>query len=198
MDRGWILFFAIFLGIVAIGLFFYFRLRNKIRDFSQTAFGTRDIIAGLQSVENDAENTPRSLSGCDPILLPQILRDFPDFDVNLAKNYGKDALRSYLSQKEGLKIHNIVLTRYLRTLSQKTVLMQAAAEYLENGRKVQKRYDLSYAYVLQGQGGTPEAAASCPHCGGVIGFGQTECPYCGSRLAVAMLGAWEFTQIQES
>lgn len=189
---------AVFLGILALGLFIYFSVRNKVREFSQTAFGTRDIIAGLKSVENDAENTPRSLSGCDSILLPQILRDFPDFDVNLAKNYASDALRRRLAGKEGLKIHNIVLFRYLRTLSQKTVLMQAAAEFLENGRKVQKRYDLSYAYVLQGQGGAPEAAASCPHCGGVIGFGQTECPYCGSRLAVAMLGAWEFTQIQES
>ena len=198
MDRGWILFFAIFLGVAAVGLFFYFKLRRKVRDFSETAFGTPDLIAGLKSVETEAETTPRSLSGCDSILLPQILRDFPDFDVNLAKNYGTDALRAHLSQKEGLRIHNIVLSRYLRTLSQKTILMQAAAEYQENGRTVQKRYDLSYSYVLQGQGGSPEAAASCPHCGGVIGFGQTECPYGGSRLAVAMLGAWEFTQIQES
>lgn len=198
MDRGWILFLAIFLGIIALGLILYLKIRNKVRDFSRTAFGTPDIMEGFRTVEAEAETTPRSLSGCDSILLPQILRDFPDFDVNLAKNYGKDALREYLAGKEGLKIHNIVLCRYLPTRSQKTILMQAAAEYLINGRRTQKRYDLSYSYVLQGQGGSPEAAASCPHCGGVIGFGQTQCPYCGSRLAVSMLGAWEFTQIQES
>ena len=198
MDRDWIVFLAIFLGVAAVGLFVCFKVRRKIRDFSETAFGTPDLMAGLRSVETEAETAPRSLSGCDSILLPQILRDFPDFDVTLAKNYGKDALREHLAGKEGLRIHNIVLFRYLRSLSQKTILMQAAAEYLENGRRVQKRYDLSYSYVLQGQGGAPEAAASCPHCGGVIGFGQTECPYCGSRLAVAMLGAWKFTQIQES
>ncbi len=198
MDRGWIIFFAVFLGVAAVGLFVYFKVRQKVRDFSQTAFGTPDLVAGFKSVETEAETTPRSLSGCDSILLPQILRDFPDFDINLAKSYGRDALRQHLSDKGGLRIHNIVLFRYLRSLSQKTIVMQAAAEYLENGRKVQKRYDLSYSYVLQGQGGAPETAASCPHCGGAIGFGQTECPYCGSRLAVAMLGAWEFTQIQES
>ena len=198
MDRDWIIFFAVFLGVAAVGLFVYFKVRQKVRDFSQTAFGTPDLVAGFKSVETEAETTPRSLSGCDSILLPQILRDFPDFDINLAKNYGRDALRQHLSDKGGLRIHNIVLFRYLRSLSQKTIVMQASAEYSENGRKVQKRYDLSYSYVLQGQGGAPETAASCPHCGGAIGFGQTECPYCGSRLAVAMLGAWEFTQIQES
>lgn len=198
MKTGTILFLAVFLGVVAVGGYVYFRMREKVREFSRQAFGTPDLLAGLKNAETEAEITPRSLSGCDSILLPQILADFPDFDPTLAKTYARDALRKHLSDKAEVKIHNVVFARYHRAATQKTIVMQAAAQYRESGRLQQKRYELNYAYVLQGQGGDATAAANCPNCGGAIGFGQKECPYCGSRLAIILEGAWDFTEIRES
>ena len=198
MKTGTIIFLAVFLGVVAVGGYGYFRVRKKVRDFSRQAFGTPDLLAGFKSVETEAEITPRSLSGCDSILLPRILEDFPDFDPTLAKTYARDALRKHLAGKEEVRVHNVVFARYLRAVSQKTIVMQAAAQYREGGRLQQKRYDLHYAYLLQGKGGDETVAANCPNCGGAIGFGMKECPYCGSRLAVLLEGAWDFTEIQES
>lgn len=197
MKWSFIVFFAIFLGVVAVGGYVWFRVRKKVRDFSRMAFGTTDLIAGLKSVETETETTPRSLNGCDSILLPQILEDFPDFDPALAKTYARDALRAHLADKHELYIHNVVFARYERSNVVKTIVMQAALQYRENGRMQQKRYNLNYAYTVQGEGGDHTAAANCPNCGGVIAFGQTHCTYCGSLLVGVMKGAWEVTEIRE-
>lgn len=197
MTTGWIIFFAVFLAVIAVGLYVYLRIRKKIRAISMEAFGTPDFVAGVKAMETEAETRPRSLSGCDTIVMPRILADFPDFDPTLAKTYAKRALTQHLQGKEALRIHNVVFCRYFEAREQKTILMQAAVQYRENGRLTQKRYELLYAHLLQAQAGGAAVAANCPQCGGAIGFGMMDCPYCGSRVAGLLKGAWEFTEIRE-
>ncbi|MBQ2382499.1 MAG: hypothetical protein II290_00530, partial [Oscillospiraceae bacterium] len=87
--EGWAFlggFLAVTLGIT--GLVFY--IRKKVRNFSQKIFGTADIVGALKEIDTTTMDTPRSLSGCDRILLPQILKDFPDMDIELAKTYVRD------------------------------------------------------------------------------------------------------------
>lgn len=186
-------------GFLAMGLgitVLVFYIRKKIRSFSRRIFGTTDIVGALKDIDTTTMDTPRSLNGCDSILLPQILRDFPDLDIDLAKTYARDHLRKHEQGKSGFKIHNVVIAKYLRSAVQKCIVFQAAACYRENSRTIQKRYDLYYTYILPQSGDA--VAANCPNCDGVLGFGDTTCPFCGSRVANVLGNTWEFTEVRET
>ncbi len=185
-------FCAVLLGIGAI----YWVIRRKVRRFSRDVFGTENLLEGLKAVDTVHLEHPRSLNGCDSLLLPKILADFPDFDHNLAFTYAREYLQEQLSGKENLVIHRIVMSKYLRTLAQKTIVMQAAVSYREQEQRFQARYDLDYTYILDQ--GCEHIAANCPNCGGALGFGVTDCPYCGSRVANVLGNTWKFTAMQET
>lgn len=185
-------FAAVLLGIGGV----YWVVRQKIRRFSRDIFGTSNILQGLKEADTLHLEHPRSLNGCDTLLLPKILADFPDFDHNLAFTYAKEYLRQKLAGKQELIIHRIVISKYLRSLSQKTIVMQAAVSFKEDGQRQQKRYDLDYTYILDE--GSEHIAANCPNCGGALGFGVTDCPYCGSRVANVLGNTWKFTAMQET
>lgn len=185
-------FLAVTIAITVIALI----VRYKIRSFSQKVFGSPHLLKSLEEVDSIQDHSPRSLNGCDHLLLPKILKDFPDFDVNLAKTYARDALREKLAGQDALTIYNVVISKYLPSAVQKTIVFQAAASYREEGELRQMRYDLHYTYLVQGSG--ESIAANCPNCGGALGYGVTVCPYCGSRVTNPLANAWHFTQILES
>lgn len=185
-------FLAVIVGIAVIAAI----LRNKIRGFSNRVFGKSDILEALSEIDSIADDTPLSLNGCDTLLMPQILRDFPDFDVSLAKTYVRDYLKEKLRDQEDLTIYNVVIARYLTSTVQKTIVFQAAVSYRAGGEKKQVRYDLHYSHKLTSIGAS--VAANCPNCGGAMGYGVTVCPYCGSRVANVLGNTWQFTEMRES
>lgn len=145
---------------------------------------------------DDFETRPRSLSGRDSQLIPKILKDFPDFNVTSAKSAVKEKLKEELSGVTDLKIHNVVINGYTGTPVEKTIIFQAALQYSENGKTVQKRYVLHYAFIIENG---KVAAANCPNCGAPIsGFSEKVCEYCGSRLVNVMGNTWKFTEIYEN
>lgn len=76
-------------------------------------------------------------------------------------------------------------------------LIQAALQYRQEGRLVQKRFCLHYAYLLPRDRGAT-VAGSCPHCGAPFtSAAQTNCPYCGSLVANVLGNTWEFTDLYE-
>lgn len=185
-------FLAVTIGITAIVIF----VRNKIRGFSSRVFGRPDILGALEEVDTSHLDTPRSLNGCDTLLLPQILKDFPDFDAPLAKTYVRNLLQERFGRKSGFTIHNVVIAKYLRSRAQKTIVFQAATCHQENGQPVQMRYDLHYTHLLSS--GAESIAANCPNCGGALGYGVTVCPYCDSRVANVLGNTWKFTEVKET
>ena len=69
--------------------------------------------------------------------------------------------------------------------------------FRENGKLLQKRYNLHYSFLLPSESGET-IAANCPNCGGAItSTHQKVCAYCGSRLANVMKNTWEFTEVYE-
>lgn len=184
-------------GGVALGIGgIYLALRTKVRRFSRDVFGTSNIFQGLKQADTAHLQSQRSLNGCDSLLLPKILADFPDFDHNLALTYARGYLTDQLQSLENMTIHRIVFSKYLRSLAQKTIVMQAAVSGLEEGRLRQKRYELDYTYILDES--RQHIAANCPNCGGALGFGITDCPYCGSRVANVLKNTWRFTALREN
>lgn len=193
---GFWIFLGVFLAVAVGSAAIYFILREKIRRFSRDVFGTSDLLAGLKAVDSVADESPRSLNGCDTLLLPQILADFPDFDVSMTKTHARSALQKKYGNLNRFTIYNVVISRYLRAATQKTIVLQAAASYQNGGEKKQKRYDLYYVYVASGSSET--VAANCPNCGAALGYGEVNCPYCGSQVGTLQKNTWEFTEIRES
>lgn len=80
-----------------------FRIVKKIRRVSRSLFGTDSIIEGISKQKTQMSETPRSLHAMTSVYLPQILRDFPQFDYELYKNKAKSLLRSYFTAIETKK-----------------------------------------------------------------------------------------------
>lgn len=191
-------FLAIFLAVLLflIGLFLY--LRYRIRRFSNEVFGTEDVRQVFENIETTEQEKPKSLNGMDMLYLPQIQKDFPDFNPTMADNYAKEALKEHVGKKEGFRVHNVVIAGYEKTSVEYNIIMQAAVEWKEQGKKVQKRYILHYSYLIKARSGQEVVAANCPNCGGAIESLSWEvCPYCDSRLVNVMKNSWKFTQIRE-
>lgn len=181
---------AIILGVVVV--------RRKIRGLFRRLFGTTDIAMIRQgAIDAIEEEEPKSVSGGDSIFLPAILRDFPDYNNSLAKTYVRKELERRLKDKASLSIHKVVIHDYQPSTLEKTIVYQAALQYRENGKLLQKRYNLHYSFLLPSESGET-IAANCPNCGGAItSTHQKICAYCGSRLANVMKNTWEFTEVYE-
>ena len=192
-----ILFFAGCVILASVIIYVFLTVRNKIRSISRMAFGTTDIIKGFKRSEEKYKSKPKSLSGMDTFVLPRVIEDFPDFNVDLAKSYAKDALEKHLKNPDGFYVHNVVLRDYKDYNNEKTIVMQAAVEYNDkDGEKTQKRYSLNYTYLLVGNGYAD--GANCPNCGAAASVtGSQVCEYCGSRVAEVLKNTWKFTDIVE-
>ncbi len=175
------------------------KVKRKVRDFSQMAFGTDSLIEGFKKNEVEAQQTPKSLAGMDSVFLPRILKDFPEFNVDVAKNDVRAELRNYLRDKQSVKIHNVVIRDYKKHKFESVIVMQASAEYIEGSRKHQKRYNFNYVYALLGAEDETNIAAVCPSCGGPISdTSLANCEYCGARLVKLIEQSWKVKEIVES
>lgn len=190
-------FLAVTIAIICLIVY----IRKRVRMFKSQFSDTR-LLTGLMNamrkgeLDFEMEEPPRSLNGCDKFLIPQILKDFPDFDPDHAKSLCRDYLRDHYRGKPSFTIYNVVFSQYLRSGIQKTIVMQASASYSSGGKKKQIRCEVDYAYHVETADET--IAANCPNCGAALGYGVTVCPYCDSRVANVMGNAWKFINLRES
>lgn len=90
---------AVLVGVVAI--------KHKLRDVSRSLFGTDNFIDGVNRQKEQMSETPRSLHAMTSVYLPQIMRDFPQFDYELYKNKAKSLLRSYFTAVQTKKVSSL-------------------------------------------------------------------------------------------
>ncbi len=92
--------FFIFLGVLgallAAGGIGFLVIRNKVRKYSKKMFGTVDLKKAARDIEYDVTHTPKSVSSMTSVALPQILRDFPDFNYDEMKRQAEAVVCSYL------------------------------------------------------------------------------------------------------
>lgn len=93
---------GILVGCALIGTIIYVvnRVRCRVRQISELAFGTKDIIEGFKQQEEVYNNTPKSVSGMTSVELPKILRDFPEFSWTEWKKICENTLQAYLEAIE--------------------------------------------------------------------------------------------------
>ena len=143
------------------------------------------------------EQKPKSLSGFDKLLLPKILRDFPDFNLSKVKGEIADYIKKNLSDKDGLLIHNIVINKYNVTGIEREIVFQAAVETERQGQRKQRRFCVVYDFSPESRGdGT--LAANCPNCGAPLSSTAGEvCAYCGSRSMNVLSNKWKIVDMYE-
>ena len=190
MDTKTVIGIGLLVILVLLVYWGIYNLRQRIRTHYAPLFQMVSLAA-----KQEREPEPRSLNGMESMVLPLIQQDFPDFDPTLGKNQARTYITGYVGKHSQLTVHNVVIARYLNQSLQKTIVYQAAVSWRDK-ELVQKRYDIYSSYLLPQ--GEQAVAANCPNCGATLGFGEVECPYCGSRVANPMRMHWEFTHVKET
>ncbi len=87
---------AVVAVILIVILVLVLTIRNKVRQFSREVFGTPSLSQGLQNQKEVLAETPRSVSSMTRIYLPQIMRDFPEFNLEEYTQKANTVLKDYL------------------------------------------------------------------------------------------------------
>lgn len=164
------IFFLIF-AVVIVGILVWaiFSAKRKTRDISRKMFGTDSLIDGVNKQREMLSETPRSLHAMTSVYLPQITRDFPEFDYEHYKNKAKSVLRSYFTALHTKKAsalteeHTLALENYvqgiisdLNTRNVSQIFNQAVihdvqiARYIKTGATVTILFELAvgcYNYI---------------------------------------------------
>lgn len=195
------LFWGAFLGVIAIIAIVFAVIVIKFRRLCRKNESVRILTGfakGIASGELDFEvpEEPKSLNRCDSLLIPQIMRDFPDFAPERAKNIFRNYVKKHYAKAPDFTIYTVGMSRYLTAGLNKTIIMQAACSYTKGGKKVQIRVEADYIYSVHTA--DENIASNCPNCGGGIRYGEVNCPYCGSHVSNVMSNTWEFKNIRET
>lgn len=93
---GTIIILVLALGVIGSGYYLFYRIRKKVREVSQMAFGTDNFFEGLKEQNKQMESTPKSVAAVTSIYLPKIMRDFPEFHYDEMKFRAENVLTSFL------------------------------------------------------------------------------------------------------
>lgn len=97
MNTGLLIQLIIIAAVVILVVVAVLIVRKKIRNFSRQMFGTDSFVEGYKNQTHEYNETPLSLHAMTDIYLPQILRDFPEFEYEAYKNKAESLLRSYFT-----------------------------------------------------------------------------------------------------
>jgi len=195
--------------------------------------GMRERIRTIKNALDEAialdkePEKPRSLSSLESVVLPKLLKDFPDFNARIfgqrvrrdAKTYyesgaqGKvlyrdDATMEFRESfedrlpddvKDGIDVHRITVAAYDNAARRKFLTCQAAVGYRDKTETArEKRLVLTY---VAGYADDPESEVvgfNCPNCGGPLpAVGARVCVYCGTAFTAPVSLGWMLMDAKE-
>ncbi len=170
IDYSLIVWLAITAVIVIAVLIAVSVIKRKLREVSQTIFGTNSLLAGISKQKQEMCETPCSLHSMTSIYLPQITKDFPQFDYELYKNKAKSVLRSYLGALQSRDVsmlyeecsdtlkNNVkgiirdLTSRKVTPVFKEIVIHDVQiSRYIKNGATVIVLFELSVGYYSYGE-----------------------------------------------
>ena len=189
----------ILIAFIAAGLIFYFLFRALAR---RTVSGLRQVgshlirsfFEGLSRMELKDEEKPKSLPSMENLLLPKVLRDYPGFDLSMAKNQVKDHLLKLYGNRDEFQIHDVALVEYRKDGPVRKLIFYAAVSFRRE-RILQKKLKITMEF--QCVEGKTNPAINCPNCGAALGFDDLECKYCGTRINDRRDQEWAFAGVTE-
>lgn len=96
---------VLFLGIIALILYTKVKLAMRQMGFKVNSF--KDMANELERIKKEESTKPRSISGITTLLLPNIRKDFPDFNEQELYNKTELALRKSFSAIETKNIEEV-------------------------------------------------------------------------------------------
>ena len=212
---GWIIGILIAAALVR---WIYRKIKRKMRQLASTPeiqvlrYVAKHLSEG-DLTQPDASK-PCSLAGMDRLCLPQIAKDFPEFNWSEWKAQIETELRKKLEKEyQKIHIHRTVISRYQKEKGLCRILCESAVEYEKmteyektpemqselHSNLIQTVYETELVYVYE-DAKTAGAAVSliCPNCGAPIQkLGLKKCEYCGSVLEVQNKKAWRLLEMRE-
>lgn len=189
----------VLIGFAVVGTVLYYLMRSLTRHFVS---GMRDVgnhlirsfFHGLSQIELQDEEKPKTLPQIENLVLPKILKDFPDFDLAMAKNQVKDHLMGIYGNRDEFQIHDVALVEYRETSVKRALVFYAAVSWRRE-KLLQKKLKITMEFQCINDRRNP--AINCPNCGAALGFDDLECKYCGTRINDRRDQEWGFAGIRE-
>lgn len=149
----WLIPLAVVLIIAGGAWYAIHQIKQKVRGVSRTLFGTDDILKGITENEEYINNTPKTVSGGDRLYIDSIMKDFPDFNLDLAKSYIEECITDYFQAIESQDV-TAVKEKYEESIAKK---VSAIVSDLKSTHR-QVGYDdlkfhktIIYKYIKAGQ-----------------------------------------------
>lgn len=96
MNAIGIILIVILLGFAGTGLYFYFKVKRHVKEITREAYGTDDVGKAFKMAKKDMTETPKSISRMTSLMLPKIMKDFPEFNYDEMKVRAKNLVKGYL------------------------------------------------------------------------------------------------------
>lgn len=195
--------------------------------------GMRERIGYIKNALDEAiaadkePEKPRSLSSLESVVLPKILKDFPDFNPKVfaervrrdARTYyesgvqGKmlytdDATENFMENfedrlqddvKGGIEIHRVTIAAYDNATRKKLLTCQASVGFIDK-TDIPRERRLILVYVA-GYADDPESPVigfNCPNCGAPLpAVGARVCVYCGTAFSAPVSLGWLLMDARE-
>lgn len=226
MNISIIIILVLILLIVGGLIFLYLSIKNKVELFSRRIFGTKNILEGFKKQEIEYENTPKSLSGMDTILIPKINKDFPSINIDELKKTAENAIILYFESLKDrklkeipnasdklnnmisslivdnkhiykdVKIHRTVINSYDNKNGVCIITFQTSLEYSKDSNKIQDRLNTDLIYIYDDKKGN--VSLNCPNCGApVTKIGIKVCEYCNTGIVEMLSKTWRINDIYQ-
>ena len=77
---GWIIVLVVVLVLLLAIWILIKKITKKVENFSRLIFGTSSLREGVENMQKEYAETPKSVSAMTSLYLPKIVADFPDFE----------------------------------------------------------------------------------------------------------------------
>lgn len=185
-----------------------------------------ELIDEVKQADELERETPKSLNAMDRLLLPQILKDFPEYNAAVIRDRvirdarlffesaaaGKPLFKTGVSTsfvenlvlpegvKGGVVVHRTALAHYDRSGRDRIITYQASCQYDGTDEKHhQTRLVLRYIAAHSDDFSEKIEVIKCPNCSAPVPtVGEKICPYCGAALKAPAGAGWVLISAVES
>ena len=194
-------------------------VRRATRGVRERVDYIRKAIDEAIAADKEPEK-PRSLSSLESVVLPRILRDFPDFNPQVfAQRVRRDAKTYYESGsagkvlytdditetfrdafadrmpsgvKNGITVHRTAIVNYEDQTRKKIMTCQAAVGYTDTTDiPRERRLILKYIAGYADDPESPIVGFNCPNCGAPLpAAGARVCVYCDTAFSAPVSLGW--------
>ncbi|MBR4906758.1 MAG: hypothetical protein IKZ44_07860 [Clostridia bacterium] len=201
-------------------------IRRATRGMRERIGYIKDAIDEAIAADKEPEK-PRSLSSLESVVLPKILKDFPDFNARVfaervrrdARTYyesgaaGKvlftdDATETFKEEfedhlpdsvKDGIAVHRVTIAAYDGSGRRKFLTCQAAVGFNDTTDiPRERRLVLVYIAGYADDPDSPIKGFNCPNCGGPLpAAGARVCVYCGTAFSAPVSLGWMLSEAKE-